>query len=77
MCLGRCSIFLVWTPPKNNICPDILKQNKDISSERMIKTKEDEKQLYKDAVYFHLLRTGYSNKQAKMELKRIFEVDNK
>ena len=34
--------------------------------------REQEKQLYKDAVYFHLRRNGLTRKQADNELQKIF-----
>ena len=33
------------------------------------------KRLYKDALYFRLIRTGHTTKQAELEVKKIF--DNK
>ena len=41
----------------------------------MTDVKKEVKKLYKDALYFHLMRDGYATKQAKLEIKKIF--DNK
>jgi hypothetical protein len=38
----------------------------------MIETKEEIKQLYKDAVYIHLLREGYTIQQARSHVERVF-----
>ena len=39
----------------------------------MIDTKDEIIRLYKDALYIHLIRKGYSIRKAKNQLKQIFD----
>ncbi len=38
----------------------------------MVNVEKQIKQLYKDAMYVHLIRNGYSNRQAKTQIKNFF-----
>jgi len=38
----------------------------------MIAIKDEVKKLYKDAMYIHLIREGYSNRKAKKLMKQVF-----
>lgn len=38
----------------------------------MVNVEKHIKQLYKDAMYVHLIRSGYSNRQAKAQIKNFF-----
>ena len=38
----------------------------------MIDIEDGVKKLYKDALYFHLIRNGYSTKKANEKIKKIF-----
>ena len=38
----------------------------------MINIKKEKKELYKDAMYFHLIHNGYSFNKAEFIVKRIF-----
>jgi hypothetical protein len=42
----------------------------------MIDIKKEEKKLYKDAMYFHLIHNGYSLRKAQFIIKRLF-IDRK
>ena len=39
----------------------------------MIDVDKELKKLYKDAMYYHLLRKGYKGKQAKLKAGKVFD----
>ena len=37
--------------------------------------KKGMEQLYKDAVYYHFIHQGYSNKKARKEIRHVFQIE--